>query len=467
MPIRDIVLTAGILGLLPLCLARPWIGVLMWSWLGYMNPHRLTWGFASELPFAQLVAICTLAGLLLTKDKKPIPWVRETYLLVALWIMFTITTFFAFYPDEAWEQFDKVSKVLLFTFVTLKLFQDRTRLRYLFLVIALSIGFYGAKGGVWALLTGGMHRVYGPDRSFLGSNNSIGLALNMVLPILYMLWQDEPRRWLRNVLRFTFCMSIVGVVFTYSRGGFLGLIVVLAALFFRPTKRALGGLTVALALGLLFLMLGSPFLPDQWWQRMGTIYTYDQDTSAVSRLTAWKVAFQLAVNRPFLGGGFWVLPHYEIFQLYSGSDSDASYSAHSIYFSILGDHGFVALGLFVFLLLSCVGSLARLRRLARRSESAAWVGTPARMLQASFLAYMVSGAFLTEAYFDLFYHLVSVVILLKVLVSQEAPTRAAPAAATPVRTPVKAMPVAVIRPVRKAPPLPIRNRRLPSQWRPR
>jgi hypothetical protein len=89
------------------------------------------------------------------------------------------------------------------------------------------------------------------------------------------------------------------------------------------------------------------------------------------------------------------------------------------------------------------------------------------MLQASFLAYMVSGAFLTEAYFDLFYHLVSVVILLKVLVRQEAPAPAAPAAATPVRTPVRTMPVAVIRPVRKAPLLPVRSRRLPSQWRPR
>src|SRR6267142_1555895 len=233
MPIRDIVLTAIILGLLPLCLMRPWIGVLVWSWIGYMNPHRLTWGFANGLPFAQLVAICTLAGLLFIKDKKPIPWVRETYLLAGLWIMFTITTFFAYYPDEAWEQFDKVSKVLLFTFVTLKLFQDRTRLRYLFLVIGLSIGFYGVKGGIWALLTGGMFAVYGPFGSFLGSNNSIGLALNMVLPILYMLWKDEPRRWRRNVLGFTFCTSIVGVLFTYSRGAFLGLIVVLGFLFFR------------------------------------------------------------------------------------------------------------------------------------------------------------------------------------------------------------------------------------------
>lgn len=465
MPIRDIFLTAFILGLLPLCLARPWIGVLTWSWLGYMNPHRLAWGFASAFPFAQLVAICTLAGLIFTKERKPIPWARETYLLAALWIMFTITTIFAYYPDEAWAQWDKVSKVMLFTFITLTLFQDRTRLRYLFLVIALSIGFYGVKGGLWAILTGGQNRVYGPDASFLGSNNSIGLALNMVLPFFYVLQQDEPRRWLRLVLRFTFWISIVGVIFTYSRGAFLGLVVVLTVLFFRTSKRAVGGLALITALGLLFLVAGSALIPEQWWQRMGTIATYQQDQSALGRLIAWKVAFLLAVDRPLLGGGFWVLPHDEIYQAYSETPGVTALSAHSIYFSVLGDHGFVTLGLFVSLIISCVASLGQLRRLARKSESARWVASPALMLQASFLAYMVSGAFLTEAYFDLFYHLVSAVILLKVLARQMVPA-AAPAPA-PAPSPARAGRVPIRRPARKARPLPVRNRRLPELWRPR
>src|SRR5256885_15643793 len=81
MPIRDIVLVTVVFGLLPVCVARPWVGLLVWSWLGFMNPHRLTWGFAYDLPFAELVALATLAGVLFAGDRKPFLWTRDTMLL--------------------------------------------------------------------------------------------------------------------------------------------------------------------------------------------------------------------------------------------------------------------------------------------------------------------------------------------------------------------------------------------------
>lgn len=391
-----------------------------------MNPHRLTWGSASTFPFAQLVAIATLAGIPFARDRKPIPWMRETYLLAALWLMYTLSTFEALYPDEAWAQWEKVSKVLLFTFVTLKFFQDRGRLRCLFLVIALSIGFYGLKGGVWAILTGGQHRVYGPEASFLGSNNSIGLALNMTLPFLFFLQKDESRTWLRRLMWLTFWVSIVAIIFTYSRGAFLGLVIVLTILGMKGSKRLLTGMAITLAVATFFLLLGSWFVPERWWERIGTMWTYGQDQSAEGRLISWRVAWELALDRPLTGGGFWALPHEEIFAKYAPGYSGL-HSAHSIYFSVLGDHGFIALALFVFLILSCLWSLARLRRTVGTHPSGSWLVGPSLMLEASFAAYMVSGAFLTEAYFDLFYHLVSAVIILKVLVRR---ALAAPAPAT-------------------------------------
>lgn len=55
---RDILVTALILGSLPFILRRPYIGILVWAWVSYMNPHRLTWVFAYDLPFAQIVGVC-------------------------------------------------------------------------------------------------------------------------------------------------------------------------------------------------------------------------------------------------------------------------------------------------------------------------------------------------------------------------------------------------------------------------
>ena len=93
---RDIVLTAIFFGILPFVFSRPYVGIYIWSWLGFMNPHRLTWGFAYDFPFAQIVAIVTLISVLKSKEPKQIPWTRETVLLLIfiLWMLFT--TFFAF-----------------------------------------------------------------------------------------------------------------------------------------------------------------------------------------------------------------------------------------------------------------------------------------------------------------------------------------------------------------------------------
>ena len=72
MPIRDVLLTGFIVGMLPFCFLRPWLGVLMWIWFGLMGPHTLVWGFAYNYPFAQLIAIATLAGLPFTQ-RQPLP----------------------------------------------------------------------------------------------------------------------------------------------------------------------------------------------------------------------------------------------------------------------------------------------------------------------------------------------------------------------------------------------------------
>jgi putative inorganic carbon (HCO3(-)) transporter len=415
-PIRDIIVTAAVFGLLPACFFQPWVGILVWSWIGYMNPHRLTWGFARAIPFAQLVAVTTLTGLVLglDRERKPIPWVRETWLLAGLWAIYTVTTLAALYPDEAWPQWIKVSKILLLTFVTLILFQSRTRLRSLLMVIALSIGFYGLKAGPWAVATGGVHHVQGPEGTFIGGNTEIGLALNMVLPLLVCLAREEPRRWLRNLMWTTFGCSIVAILFTYSRGALLGLPIVLGMLFL-SARRRVGGLVVV---GLIGVLVYS-FAPPEWYGRAQMITEYEEDESARSRLVSWRVAWGLALDRPLTGGGFWALPQWEIFGRYA-PEHPSTHSAHSIYFGVLGDHGFPGLLLFVGLIVSCLASLRRIRRRFKGDADAQWLVGYARAVEVSLVAYAVSGAFLTLAYWDLFYHLVVVVVILRVLADRGA-----------------------------------------------
>jgi probable O-glycosylation ligase (exosortase A-associated) len=414
MSIRDLVVTGTIFALLPLCLARPWIGVLVWSWIAYMSPHRLTWGFAYNTPFAMMVALATLTGLLFTKERKSLPRAAEVYLLLALWGLFLVTSLSAIHPDRAWDQLIKVSKILLITFVTLLLCQDAKKLRWLLVVIALSIGFFGLKGGIWALSANPGNQVLGPPDTFLEGNTEIGLALNMVLPLLLLLSRDEPRRWLRYLLRATFVFTIPAVLLTYSRGAALGLAVVLPLLFLKSRLRFL-----ILPLALLALLFGKSVMPDQWFQRMETIETYEEDRSANMRLNSWKVAYRLALDRPLLGGGFRPFSK-ETYLRYSPEEFlNEQQDAHSIYFQVLAEHGFTGLALYLALILSTLVTLRRVIRRSRAHPDLAWLGNAAQGVEVGLIGYLVSGAFLSMSYFDLFYSLIAIAVLLKVLVMRE------------------------------------------------
>jgi probable O-glycosylation ligase (exosortase A-associated) len=152
---RDYLVVSIVFGVLPFVLTRPHLGVLLWTWLGIMNPHRLGWGFANDLPLAAIAGVVTILSFLISKELKRIPLVSTTILLVMFILWMNITTFFALAPELAMLQWSKVMKIQLMILLTLMLMYDRTRLHALAWVIAISLGFYGVKGGIFTVLNGG------------------------------------------------------------------------------------------------------------------------------------------------------------------------------------------------------------------------------------------------------------------------------------------------------------------------
>jgi probable O-glycosylation ligase (exosortase A-associated) len=405
MPIRDYALTAFVLALVPVCIGRPWLGILAWYWLGLMSPHRLTWAFAYTMQFALLIGGATLLGALFARDRRPIPWERELVLMLMLLAYFTFTSFFAWAPDYAWPQLEKLAKIVLMTVVATMFIYGKARIRYLLLVVAGSIGFYGIKGGIWSIMTGGGEQVLGPEGSFIEGNTALSLALNMVIPLIVAHAREEKSRWFRRLLYLSAVLSVVASFFTYSRGGWLGLAVVIVFLMFqlKNTQRVL----LASMMVAIFLAAHS-FLPERVFTRADTLENYEQDCSANQRFMAWTVYGNIARTNPLTGGGFqldavndgrWLALGDEKYLSCMGEATTSA--AHSIYFQILGEHGFVAFSLFIFLLASSQLKLSRLRREAKRRPEIAWIGNYATGLQIGLLAFMVSGAFLSLAYFDL------------------------------------------------------------------
>ncbi len=407
---RDIFVTILIFGTIPFILSNPVVGILVWCWLGFMNPHKLCWGFAQTFPFAQVVALATLFSLTLWKEPKKILWTRETrtLLLFTLWMFFT--TLWALNPEGAWEQWDKVWKIMLMTFVTTMVMTTPKRLQLLMWVTALSIGFYGVKGGIFTLLTGGSFMVLGPGMTFIATRGAIALALNMTLPLLRYLQLTSTKTWMR--LGFGAAMALTGlaIIGTHSRGGFLGATATAFFLILKTRRKFLYSLLLGLtAYGILM------FMPSMWAERMETIETYEEDASAMGRINAWYFAFNLAKDRP-IGGGFECFRSW-LFRRYAPNPDDV-HDAHSIIFEVLGEQGFVGLGLYLTLLIMIWRSCTWIRQNARETPETRWLFDLASMIQVSLVGYVVSGAFLGLAYFDLYYHLIAVVVLARSLLER-------------------------------------------------
>jgi len=401
---RDIALAIIVFGSLPFILSRPYIGILMWSWLGYMSPHRLIYGFAYDFPFAQIVAITTLVAFLLNRESKHFP----VNSLTTVWFMFLawmcITTAFAIFPEVSLVQLIKVAKIQLVTLLTVIVMNSRERLNLLVWVIFLSLGFYGVKGGVFTILTGGSYRVWGPTGSFIDGNNELALALLMAIPLGYYLRDINKNIWIRQGLLFSLFLIAVSVIGSQSRGAFLAGIAMATWLWLRRKKKLLPAVFIAvLGVGLVF------FMPAAWHGRMESIQDYKEDNSAMGRINAWSAAINLSKDR-ILGGGFDGINTAAVFSMYAKDPNDY-HDAHSIYFEVLGDHGIPGLLLFLLLGIMALKSCGTLIKQTLEINELVWLNNLARMVQVSLIAYAAGGAFLGLAYFDLFYHLIAIIVI--------------------------------------------------------
>lgn len=416
---RDIVLTLILCGSLPLILLRPFYGLLVWCWVSYMLPHRLTYGFAYSQPWAMLIGLTFLISYVLSKEPKKLPMAASSVLLIVLVLWIVVTH--AVHPGgaEEWAQLDKVLKIQLITFVVMMIVNTRERLVQTLWVVALSIAFYGVKGGVFTLTGGGQNLVWGPSGGFYEGNNELALTLLMTIPLLRFLQLQLTPGWPRLVMTGVMVLCAASVFGSFSRGALIAAAAM--GLFFWLKSRQ------KLMLGMVLIcvsVIGFAFMPQQWHDRMMTIFDNptEKDSSAKGRVNAWTFAYLVAKKEPF-GAGFGAYSPENFYKYdphdIARFDPAAFHDAHSIYFEMLGEHGFIGLALFLALGAATWFAAGRAQRLARRRQDLAWVQDLAPMLQVSLVAYASGGLFLGMAYFDLYYHLVASIVALNAIVAAE------------------------------------------------
>ncbi|MFL6675152.1 MAG: putative O-glycosylation ligase, exosortase A system-associated [Massilia sp.] len=404
---RDAIVFLCVFGLLPFALKRPVIGVFLFTWVSLMNPHRLAYGAAFDFPFAAVIVVVTLFGMLISREPKRVPITPLTVVLILFMCWMTLTGLSAFEPERAWGEWNRVFKTFFMVLVTLAVINSEKDIKAFAWVVGLSLGFYGFKGGLFTLLSGGSSRVLGPAGSYIEDNNDLALALIMTVPLIWYLQSRATKKWMRYGLMALALLTLTAAAGSYSRGALLAGSAMLFFLWLKSQNKARTGVALLLIVPLLYLVM-----PEQWFSRMNTIDDYHSDGSAMGRINSWSFATNLALDN-LMGGGYLTFTP-RMFQRYA-PDPLGVHAPHSIYFQVLGEHGFIGLALFLTFLFLAWRTAGRVIKYCKGQPELKWAADLSAMCQVSLIGYIVGGAFLSLAYFDLFYDIVALPLLLEKL----------------------------------------------------
>lgn len=429
---RDLLVFGVMFILIPLGVRNITAAFLLWSWTGLVALNTFVYGFMSSVPFVQVFAIITLGLLLRGKNVDVRKFNPDTTTILFLILAFHAVLCASFaYPGIStnWFVATTLLKTLLFCVLMPLILTTRLRIYALVVLIATAIGFYSSVEGLRFLNSGGSHHIQ--SIANLGDNNHTALAFVMALPLLWYLFQYSEKKIIKFGFASAFFLTCLAVIASNSRGGMLCMVAVAIWIVLKSRRKFIGAVLV-IASGVAVVQLA----PESWFTRMDTISTAaETDGSFQGRLNAWKRSSAIALENPIFGGGFRAVQTPSIFEIYKGKDGllgfvdtpPATYAAaaHSIYFESMGDMGFIGFFIFMGCLLNAFLIRMRLKNLIKDNpKGLGWASDLSDSIAGSLVAYMVGGAAVSMAYFELAYVLMMLMAVLEMYVRRNLPGKA-------------------------------------------
>lgn len=424
---RDLMVMFGVLMLIPLAFSNAFVAYVLWGWSALIAVDSYVYGFMQGARLNMMFGLIALFMILFKRDTLRGSSLKESpaFVLISLFLLqATISATFA-YPGNAknWDLYDKIIKSFLFALAMPLVVVGRKRIHVFLLTLCLGLGFHGLIDGLKYISSGGGHNVHGLIK--FGDNNHYAVMMVMIIPVFLYLGKYMSHRHVRWVMYACALLIIAAVIGTNSRGGLISLIAMGGWLVLTSRQR-FSGIVMFLCGALLVWWLA----PESWFNRMDTIGDARQDSSFMSRVEAWQVSSAIALHNPLTGGGLHAVQVQAVWAMFRGQTGLLSFihvgppseifrAAHSIYFEVLGDMGFVGLLLFLSILLTGMRNGRRTEKLigARKAEYE-WALDLSRTLSAVIFGFLVGGASVSLAYSEFIYVIVMLTEVLKREVAQ-------------------------------------------------
>ncbi|TIX48948.1 putative O-glycosylation ligase, exosortase A system-associated [Alteraurantiacibacter aquimixticola] len=405
----------GFIGLLLACgLKRPFIWVLAYIYIDIVAPQKIGWSIIQAIPVSLIAFLAAFAGWVLLDGKKGSRFTFRQGLMLALLLYCGMTTLTAAFPDSAWDKWDWVWKALLFAIFLPLTLRTKLRLEAAVLFIVLAVGTIAINGGIKTIFGGGGYGTLSllvDENAGLYEGSIISTVAICIIPLA--LWLARHGTIFKpdwKVWGFTAGLIFACLLIPVGTGARTGLvcIAVLGVLLLRSVRyRFVYAGAAALA-----MMAAIPFLPQSYLERMGTIAGYESDQSASTRLAVWEWTIGYAKANP-LGGGFDAYRANSFtYQTRTVSGEGASRQVtyntvteegrayHSSYFELLGEQGWIGLGLWLWLQALGLWHMERLRWRLGKLEGGkrSWQWGLATALQQAHIVFLVGALFVGIAY---------------------------------------------------------------------
>lgn len=261
---------------------------------------------------------------------------------------------------------------------------------------------------------------------FLMDENDVALALVMSLPYAVYLFSYETSKKWKIIAAASALIEIFAVAYSFSRGGFLGLLCVLLTIFFFSEKKFKhASLTAVFLLVFGSLLIG--FLPDSYFDEMETSTDYQSGTGE-QRMVSWDIGLQMFYDNPLWGVGAENYPwNVEKYQYYSkmwdpnAMRSLAGRQAHSLYFTLIPEFGLIGSSVYISMLVIIFRRLLAVMRRYKNDTSKSEYVFAAKAIIVSMVGYLTAGAFISVLYYPHFWYFLALTLVVLNLVKHDEP----------------------------------------------
>lgn len=432
---RDLLMFGVTLVWVPMAFMNGFIAFLLWLYTTLLSPALYLYGFMQGFRYVFLFAGLSLLLLAMgkVKEKGRFVWDSTAVLLLVFFCHAMLSAVFSLQPNPIVVfRVENLVKGYPLALVLPLFLTTRWRIHATLLTLVIGLGLHGVVDGLKVVASGGGHVVYGIGSGSLNDNNLYALAMVMLLPLYLYLIKYSANHWVRLALIGGFLLTIMTVLGSNSRGGFLALSVV-GFWYWLTSRRKFASAVLVLVLAFGIVQVA----PDRWFDRIATIKTATEDGSFMNRVAAWRVNLSVATAHPLLGGGFeaalngwvWDEHKYKPSPINIDMSQYTPKSAHSIYFQVVGDLGF--LGLFWYLLLMFNAFWVRYRTKAlvkHLPQQWQWASDLSTAAVLSLVAFLVGGAGVSLAYFEIVFFLIMLVAVVHRMLKQAVNAGASPRA---------------------------------------